>query len=295
MPAAGSHPAPPARSYAESGDSGGGVGGHAGGGTRQAGGPRPAGGPRQAGGLGQAGGSDVRAAAGAQVVDVDTVGCGIAAPTYAPAPMGTGLGWTDEERVALCKAYLSTSLDPVKGADQSGPTFWTSVVTAWKGLLSGRPDVRRRTESGVGGVQKQRDKIRKGVHEFGSHYLEVKRMELTGNPRDEDMISAAMARFCGANVYEAIRKDRTEDKAEGKATKRQAKQVHFPWVPFWRVLRQGDNCSGAAGAAAADGGAAGAGSAGGSPGGRSTSDSDEDAEDAVCRRLPVPPPWLQGR
>jgi len=44
--------------------------------------------------------------------------------------MGTGLGWTDEERVALCKAYLSTSVDPVKGADQSGPTFWTSVVLA---------------------------------------------------------------------------------------------------------------------------------------------------------------------
>ena len=70
------------------------------------------------------------AAAGAQVVDVDAVGCGVPAPTYAPPQMGTGLGWTDEERVALCKAYLSTSVDPVKGADQSGPTFWTSVVLA---------------------------------------------------------------------------------------------------------------------------------------------------------------------
>jgi len=194
--------------------------------------------------------------------------------------MGTGLGWTDEERVALCKAYLSTSLDPVKGADQSGPTFWASVVAAWKGLLAGRPGVRRRTERGVGGVQKQWDKIRKGVNEFGSHYMAVKRMELTGNPSDEDMISAAMARFCGANVYEAIRKDRTADKAKGKATKRKAKQVHCPWVPCWRVLRHVDKFSGAAGAAAADGGAAGAGSAGGSPGGRSTSDSDEDGEDA---------------
>jgi len=46
------------------------------------------------------------------------------------------------------------------------------------------------------------------------------------------------------------------------------------------VLRHVDKFSGAAGAAAADGGAAGAGSAGGSPGGRSTSDSDEDGEDA---------------
>jgi len=30
--------------------------------------------------------------------------------------------------------------------------------------------------------------------------MAVKRMELTGNPSDEDMINAAMAGFCGANV-----------------------------------------------------------------------------------------------
>ena len=219
----------------------------------------------------------MRAAAGAQVVDVDTVGCGIAAPTYAPAPMGTGLGWTDEERVALCKAYLSTSLDPVKGADQSGPTFWTSVVTAWKGLLAGRPGVRRRTERGVGGVQKQWDKIRRGVSEFGSHYLAVKRLSLKGNPSDEDLISAAVARFCGLNIYEAMRKDRASDKAKGKTTKRKAKQTTCPWVPCWRVLRHVDKFSGAAGAAAADGGAGGAGSSSASAGGRaSPSDTDEE-------------------
>jgi len=60
--------------------------------------------------------------------------------------MRTGPGWTDEERVALCKAYLTTSQDPVKGADQSGPKFWTAVVAAWKELRAGRPGVRRRTE-----------------------------------------------------------------------------------------------------------------------------------------------------
>jgi len=110
--------------------------------------------------------------------------------------------------------------------------------------------------------------------------MAVKHMELTGNPSDEDMISAAMARFCGANVYQAIRKDRTADKAKGQATKRKAKSVHCPRVPCWRVLPHVDLFSGAAGAAAADGGAAGAGSAGGSPGGRSTRDSEEDGEDA---------------
>jgi len=68
-----------------------------------------------------------------------------------------------------------------------------------KGDVGVGPGVRRRTERGVGGVQKQWEKIHKGVSEFGSHYMAVKRMKLTGNPSDEDMISAAMARFCGAN------------------------------------------------------------------------------------------------
>jgi len=128
----------------------------------------------------------------------------------------------------LCKAYVTTSQDPVNGADQSGPTFWTAVVSAWKGLLEGRPGVRQRTERGVGGVQKQWDRIRKGVNEFGSHYLPVKRMELTGNPSEGERISAAMARFCGANVYEAMRKDRAADMAMGNTTERKAKQVHCP-------------------------------------------------------------------
>ena len=86
------------------------------------------------------------------------------------------------------------------------------------------------------GVQKQWDKIRRGVSEFGSHYLTVKRLSLTGNPSDEDLISAAVARFCGLNIYEAMRKDRVSDKAKGMRTKRKAKQTTCPWVPWWRVL-----------------------------------------------------------
>jgi len=151
--------------------------------------------------------------------------------------MGYWLGWTDEERVALCKAYLSSSLDPFKGAGQRGPTFWNSVVTAWKGLLPGRPGVLRRTERGFGGVQKQWDKVRRGVSEFGSHYLAVKRLSLTGNPSDEDLISAAVARFCALNMYEAMRKDRASGKAKRQTRKRKEKQTTCLWVPCWRVLR----------------------------------------------------------
>jgi len=56
-------------------------------------------------------------------------GAELLAATYAPAAMGTGPGWTDEEREALSRAYLSTSLDAVKGSDQTGTTFWAT----WSG------------------------------------------------------------------------------------------------------------------------------------------------------------------
>jgi len=89
-------------------------------------------------------------------------GTDLLAATYAPASVGTGLVWTDEERVALSRAYLSISLDGVKCSDQTGTNFWAEVVSEWKRLLAGRPGARRHTERGVGGMQKQWDKIRRG-------------------------------------------------------------------------------------------------------------------------------------
>jgi len=90
------------------------------------------------------------------------------------------------------------------------------------------------------------------------------------------LISAAVAHFCGLNIYEAMRKDWASDKAKCKTTKRKAKQTTCPWVSCWRVLRHVDMFSGAAGAAAADGAAGGAGFSSASSGGRaSPSDTDE--------------------
>jgi len=101
---------------------------------------------------------------------------------------------------------------------------------------------------------------------------------LTGNPSDKDFISAAVARFCGPNVYDAMRKYRESDKAKGKTTKRKAKQTTCPWVLCWRVLRQVVRFSGAAGAAAADGAAGGASSSSASAGGRASPRDTEDEE-----------------
>jgi len=109
------------------------------------------------------------------------------------------------------------------GRTRVARNFWAAVVSKWKWLLAGRPGVRRNTERSVGRVQKQWDKIRKCFNDFGSHYLAVNRMELTGSPTDEDLIVAELARFCGTNVCKAMRKDRAADAAKGKTTKRKVK------------------------------------------------------------------------
>jgi len=69
--------------------------------------------------------------------------------------MGTGLGWTDEEGVALSRASLSISLDSVKGADHTGTMFSAEEVSELKRMLVGRRGARRCIERRVRGVQKQ--------------------------------------------------------------------------------------------------------------------------------------------
>lgn len=82
------------------------------------------------------------------------------------------------------------------------------------------------------------DPIRRGVIEFGSHYLTVQRMSLIGKLSDQDLISSAVACFCGPNVYDAMRKVRQSEKEKEETTKWKTKQNTCPSVPCWRVLRQ---------------------------------------------------------
>jgi len=43
---------------------------------------------------------------------------------------------------------------------------------------------------------------------------------------DEDIISGAIARYCSVDIYQAILKDREQDKRKGKVAKRKAKLAH---------------------------------------------------------------------
>ncbi|KAL6573752.1 hypothetical protein OROHE_002211 [Orobanche hederae] len=43
--------------------------------------------------------------------------------------------WTKEEDVALTKAWLHISIDPIIGTDQSGDTLWKRIHPTWKQYL----------------------------------------------------------------------------------------------------------------------------------------------------------------
>ena len=158
--------------------------------------------------------------------------------------MGSSLGWTDEDRVPLCRAFLEVSGDPVMATGRSKDELWAAVHKRWTELMTEQGTLR--VKRNVSALEKQFKKIRKGVSTFTSHYLAVKNMQTTGNLAEEDIISGAVARYCSLDIYEAIRKDREQDKRKGKAAKRKAKLAHCKWVACWRVLRTSDKFSGAA-------------------------------------------------
>jgi len=161
-----------------------------------------------------------------------------------PKSMGSSLGWTDEDRVPLCRAYLEVSEDPVTATGRSKDQLWAAVHEKWTDLMTKKGPLR--VKRNVSALEKQFKKIRKGVSSFTSHYLAVKNMQTTGNLTEEDIISGAVARYCSLDIYESIRSDREKDKRKGKTAKRKAKLAHCKWVGCWRVLRTSDKFSGAA-------------------------------------------------
>ena len=164
--------------------------------------------------------------------------------TYSlPKKIGSALGWKETDRVPLCKAYLEVTSDAVKGTSCTKDNLWATVheVRAEKMRKKGPLRVGRLPSA----LEKQFKRIQEGVSAFTSHYLAVKAMLTTGNPSEEDIVSRAVARYSSLDVYDAIRADRNQDKANDKTRKPKAKVAHCEWVSCWRVLRQSDKFSGA--------------------------------------------------
>jgi len=91
-----------------------------------------------------------------------------------PKYMGSSLGWTDEDRVPLRRAYLEVREDPVTAKSRSKDQLWASVHEKWTDLMTKKGTLH--VNRNVSALEKQFKKIRKGVSTFTSHYLAVKNM-----------------------------------------------------------------------------------------------------------------------
>ena len=158
-----------------------------------------------------------------------------------PKSVGSSLGWTDEDRVPLCRAYLEVSGDPVLATGRSNDDLWAADQKTWTELITDKGPLRVNCNGSA--LEKYLKKIIKGVSTFTAHYLAVGSMQSTGNLMEEDIISAAVAPYCWVDIYEAIRKDREQDERKAKAAKKKTKLAHRKWVACWRVLRTSDKFS----------------------------------------------------
>jgi len=95
--------------------------------------------------------------------------------------MGSSLGWTDEDRVPLCRALLEVSGDPVMATGRSKDELWAAVRKKWTDLMDWKDPLR--VKHNVSAIAKQFKKIRKGVSTFTSHYLAVKNTKTTVVPQ----------------------------------------------------------------------------------------------------------------
>jgi len=88
---------------------------------------------------------------------------------------GSSLGWTDKDRVPLCREYLDVSEDPVTATSRSKDQLWAAVQEKWTDLMTKKGTIR--VNRNVSALEKQFKKIRKGLSTFTSHFLAVKNMQ----------------------------------------------------------------------------------------------------------------------
>lgn len=89
--------------------------------------------------------------------------------------MGKGAEWSAAETVQLCRSWLATSLDPVRGASQKKNTFYSRIYTHW---LEHKPaEADSRSESAIVARWK---KLLPEVTKFSGLYSKLKSRERSG-------------------------------------------------------------------------------------------------------------------
>jgi len=108
-----------------------------------------------------------------------------------PKSMGSSVGWTDEDRVSLCRACVEVSEDPATATGRFKDQLCAAVHEIRTDLMTKKGPLRVKRNRGA--LEKQFKKIRKGVSSFTSHNLAIENIQTTGNLKEEDIISGAVA------------------------------------------------------------------------------------------------------
>ena len=173
-------------------------------------------------------------------------------PVHAEGAAGRGRGraWSHDEKVAVSRAWLSVTRDPVVETDQTSTAFHAAVVVAYRRLF--RLPTGWSPRSGAAVVRFMRYTLFKNVQLVASAYARVCRRNVTGNMTEEDLVRAATAEMDAGDAYEALQADpdHDPDEPERQARARARGFRASDWIPSWRILRTSDKFSGAAAAAA---------------------------------------------
>lgn len=124
--------------------------------------------------------------------------------------MGKGTNWTDEEDVALCRAYMTVSEDRETGSSQSRRSLWESVAKEYDEITPDGSIVRP-----AKGLQSRYQSISRAATKFESLYQQVLKLQPSGM-NEADMIERAQRNF----------RDEPDDHKD------------FKHIPCWKVLRK---------------------------------------------------------
>jgi len=153
--------------------------------------------------------------------------------------------------MALCRAWLAVSCDPIIGTDQTSSEFFAAVVEAYHRGFTLPAGWLPRSAAAV--ISFVRYTLFKNGQLFSAVYAGVHRRNMTGSLSEEDIIRAAGAEIDAGDAYEAVRADPNHDPEEpepqGSARGRGFRAAD--WIPGWRLLRTSDKFGGAVAAAAA--------------------------------------------
>ena len=123
--------------------------------------------------------------------------------------MGKGKSYLPEEDVALCRAWIRASENPITGSEQKAETFWRSVYARFCGY--GPEDASKAegtwNDRNVNALRHHWAQISREVGKFGGIYQRVIAAHPSGK-NDEDLIKDAL------QVYADLRSDEGSPKKE---------------------------------------------------------------------------------